>query len=99
MQNEHPRIKRGTALIAQKTRKDIVVLSINTSDKFLYINQPIYNAGNKTVLYSIEYLGKINVCDYIEKYNDDVTLKSKITKFIIFPATSKILSNPILKEH
>ena len=80
--NETPRIRRGTALIAQKSHKNIVMLNMETSFDFLHINQPIYEAGNKPVLYNIEYLGQIDVNSFFEKYTDNVTFKTEITRQI-----------------
>jgi len=80
--NETPRIRRGTALIAQKSRKNIVMLDLETDYDFLQINQPIYDAGDKPILYSLEYLGQIDTKEFIEKYPDEVTFNTKITKYI-----------------
>lgn len=80
--NETPRIRRGTALIAQKSHKNIVMLNLETDYDFLQINQPIYDAGDKSVLYTLEYLGQINTNDYLDKYPDAVTFNTKITKQI-----------------
>lgn len=80
--NETPKIRRGTALIAQKSRKNVVMLNIETSFDFLQINQPIYEAGNKPVLYNIEYSGQIDVNSLLEKYPDNVTFNTEITRQI-----------------
>ena len=80
--DEHPRIKRGAALIAQKSKKNIVALDIQTSSKFLYINQPIYDAGNKTISYSIKYQGEINIKEYYENKSNEIDIRSRITKAI-----------------
>lgn len=80
--NEYPKIRRGTALIAQKSHKNIVMLNLETSFDFLQINQPFYDAGNKTVLYTLNYLGQIDTEDYLNKFPDVVTFKTEITKQI-----------------
>ena len=80
--NETPKIRRGTALIAQKSNKNIVMLDLNTSFDFLQINQPIYEAGNKPVVYNLNYIGQINTNEFVDKYKDDVTFKTQITKQI-----------------
>lgn len=84
--DECPRIRRGTALIAEKTLKDIVLLNIETSFDFLQGGQPFYEAGSSPVLYNIDYLGEIPVKETYEQYDDKVTFKTVITKEI-----SKIL--------
>ena len=80
--NEMPKIRRGTALIAQKSHKNIVMLKLQTSFDFLQSNQPIYDAGNKPILYSLKYLGEINTNHFLEKFPDEVTFKTEITKRI-----------------
>ena len=80
--DEQPKIKRGTSLIALKTKKNIVALDIRSNTKFLYVNQPIYDAGDKPIEYAIDYLDKINTEEYLEKYPDEVTFKSELTKKI-----------------
>lgn len=80
--DERPKIKRGTALIAQKTCKNIVALDIKTNTKFLYVNQPIYDAGEKPVEYLIDYLEEINTKEYLDKFEDEVTFKTQLTKKI-----------------
>ena len=80
--NEYPKIRRGASLIAQKFKKNIVMLNIDTSFDFLQNHQPIYEAGEEPVAYTIDYLGQIYVNDYIEKCPDDVTFKTLITKEI-----------------
>ena len=85
-QNETPKIRRGTAMLAQKTGKNIVLLDLKTSFDFLFIHQPFYEVGSETVLYSLNYLGEINTKEFIEKYPDEVTFKTQMTKEI-----SKIL--------
>lgn len=80
--NEYPKIRRGTAFIAHKTGKNIVMLNLETSFDFLQINQPFYDAGSEPVIYSLEYLGDINTEDYKKQYTDEVTFKTEVTKRI-----------------
>jgi len=80
--NEYPKIRRGTALLAQKSGRNIVMLNMETSFDFLQINQPVYEAGNKAVEYQISYFGEINTAEYLNKYTDDVTFKTEVTKLI-----------------
>ena len=80
--NEYPKIRRGTAFIAHKTGKNIVMLNLETSFDFLQINQPFYDAGSEPVIYSLEYLGDINTEDYKKQYTDEVTFKTEVTKQI-----------------
>ena len=80
--NEFPKIRRGTALIAQKSAKNIVALDITTSDKFLQANQPIYEAGVKPVEYVVSYTKEINTREFSDKFQDEVTFKTELTKMI-----------------
>ena len=80
--NEQPKIRRGTALIAQKSGKNISVLSLKTDSRFLQGHQPIYDAGSKTVQYYLDYIDEINTEEYLEKYKDDVTFRTEVTKMI-----------------
>lgn len=80
--NETPKIRRGASLLAQKSGKNIVMLDLHTSYDFLFINQPFYEVGSESVVYSLKYLGEINTKDFIEKYPDEVTFKTQITKEI-----------------
>ena len=80
--NEYPKIRRGAALIAQKSRKNIVMLNIETDFDFLQIHQPIYDAGTKAVVYNLEYLNEIDINKFLEKFPDEVTFKTEITKQI-----------------
>ena len=80
--NEYPKIRRGTALIAQKSHKNIVMLNIETDFDFLQIHQPIYEAGTKAVTYNLEYLEEIDTDKFLEKFPDEVTFKKEVTKLI-----------------
>ncbi len=79
---ETPKIRRGAALIAQKSHKNIVMLNLETDFDFLQNNQPIYKAGEETVQYLLEYLGQIDTNSFLEKYPDEVTFKTEVTKQI-----------------
>lgn len=80
--NETPKIRRGASLLAQKSGKNIVMLDLQTSYDFLFINQPFYEVGSDSVVYSLKYLGEINTKEFIEKYPDEVTFKTQLTKEI-----------------
>ena len=84
--DETPKIRRGTALIAQKSGKSIVVLNIKTDKAFLQNGQTIYDASSEPVLFIINYLGEIDTNYYLNNYKDDVTIKTELTRQI-----SKIL--------
>lgn len=79
---EMPKIRRGAALIAQKSQKNIVTLRLETSFDFLQINQPLYDIGDKPVLYTLKYSGSINTKEFLNKYSDFVTFKTEITRQI-----------------
>ena len=81
-QNETPKIRRGASLISQKSGKNIALLDLKTSFDFLFIHQPFYEAGSEPVVFSLDYLGEINAKEYKEKYPDEVTFKTQVTKEI-----------------
>jgi len=80
--NEFLKIRKGAALIAQKSGKNIEMLKIKNSFDYLQIHQPIYDAGLEEVLYTIDYLGELNTQEYLEKFPDEVTFKTEVTKEI-----------------
>ena len=80
--SETPRIRRGASHLAQKTGKNIVMLGLENSFDFLQIHQPFYDAGSEPVIYNLSYLGEIKTEEYIEKYSDEVTFKTQVTKEI-----------------
>lgn len=80
--DEFPKIRRGTALLAGKTLKNIEMINMSTNFDFLQINQPIYKAGSETVVYSIEYRGTIDIQEFFNIYQDEVTFKTKLSKYI-----------------
>ena len=78
--NEHLRIRRGTALLALHTKRNISVLHLENSFDFLQIHQPVYDAGCEVAQYNLKYLGEINTGEYFNNYTDEVTFKTEITK-------------------
>lgn len=80
--NEYPKIRRGAALIAQKSNKNIILLNMETNFDFLQIHQPIHQAGRESVEYSLSYIGEIKTRDCLDKYSDNVTFKTEVTKLI-----------------
>jgi 1-acyl-sn-glycerol-3-phosphate acyltransferase len=81
--NEYPKIRKGAALLAIKSKKDIVPIRLTTNTNFLQINEPVHKPVEKQVEYLVETLPKINVLDYINKYNDDeLVQKREISKEI-----------------
>ena len=79
---EQPRIHRGASYLAYKSKKDIVVLKIESSYEFLQKHRPAYYADNKTVEYTIKYIDVFNTKEYLEQNTDEVTVKTNITKYI-----------------
>jgi len=78
--DEYPKIKKGASLIALNSEKNIVPIKLNTTEDFLFLNQPFYEGGNQTVVYEIEVLSEINPQDY---YNEsEIIMKKNITKQI-----------------
>ena len=80
--NEFLKIRRGAAMIAQKSHKDIVILDIETSIDFLQRHQSFYEAGEDTVEYTITYVDKLDTEEYLKKYPDKVTFKTEVTKLL-----------------
>jgi 1-acyl-sn-glycerol-3-phosphate acyltransferase len=80
--DECPRLHRGASLIAYTTKKDIAILKMQTSIEFLQIHSPVYEAGSKPVIYDISYIETLNTKELIEKYPDEVTFKTKVTKYL-----------------
>ena len=80
--NEFLKIKRGAALIAQKSGKNIVMLSIENSFDFLQSHQPFYEAGSSPVKYKINYLKELDTKEYLDKYKDEVDFKTNVTREI-----------------
>lgn len=80
--NEFLKIRRGAALIAQKSGKDIEAVKIDTSFDFLANHQAIYDAGLEPVLYKINYIGKISTENYLQQFPDEVSFKTEVTKEI-----------------
>lgn len=78
--NEYPKIKKGAALVALNAGKNIVPIRMFTSEDFLFINQPFYAAGEKTVVFEIEECEEID----IEKFSGqtEIVAKREITKEI-----------------
>ena len=58
------------------------MLNLKSDSDFLQINQPIYDAGDKTVKYNLSYIGKIDTKEFLKKYPDEVTFKTEVTKQI-----------------
>ena len=80
--NEFPKIKKGAALIAINSKKNIVPLKFYTDADFLFINQPIWSAGENTVTFSIEKCSEIDISTEMQKSTDPIIIKRNITKLI-----------------
>ena len=59
--DEFLKIKKGASLIALNAGKNIVPVKMYTSEDFLFINQPFYAAGKKTVTFEIEAGKEIDI--------------------------------------
>ncbi len=77
-----PKIRRGTALMALKSQKNIVALHLKNNFDFLQKGQPVYKVDEKPTEYTLDYIGEINSKDFLAKYPDEVTFKTEITKQI-----------------
>lgn len=80
--NEYPKIHKGAATIAMNANVNIVALKLYTDYDFLFINQPIYDAGDKKVNYEFSYVGEIDVKAETEKTDNEIVIKKNITKMI-----------------
>ena len=78
--NEYPKIKKGAALIALNANKNIVPVKIFSDEDFLFIHQPFYAAGDKTVTFEIEQCEEIDLGMYQDK--SEISAKKQITKQI-----------------
>ena len=79
---EFPKIRRGAALMAIETNRDIVPIRMTTNIPFLQIGEPVYKALESTVEYTIEVCDTISISDYMDKYKDSVTQKTELTRII-----------------
>lgn len=80
--NEFPKIKKGAATIAINAKCNIVALKYYTDSDFLFIHQPIYEAGDKTVNYDLSYAGEIDVISMLQTTDNEIVIKKNITKKI-----------------
>lgn len=78
--NEFPKIRKGSALVAINSGKNIVPIQMYNDRDFLQIGQPFYDASDRTVNYCITPLDEINISDYISE--DEVDSRKNITKAI-----------------
>lgn len=80
--NETPKIRKGASTIALNAKTNIVALKYYTDFDFLFINQPIYEAGEKPVTYELSYAGEIDVSSELNSTDNEIVLKKNITKMI-----------------
>ena len=80
--DQRPRIHRGASLIAYRSHKDIYVLHIYNSFEFLQKGVPAYESDYKVIDYNVSYVDKINTQEFLDKYNDEITFKTELTKCI-----------------
>ena len=75
--NEYPKIKKGASLIALNAQKNIVPIRLFTDEDFLFINQPFYAAGSKTVTFELEECPEIKIEDFSN--DTEIVIKRKLT--------------------
>lgn len=81
--NEYPKIRKGAALIAINSKRNIVPINLTTDIDFLQINEPVNKPVKKQVIYSVEVGEEIDTLKYIQKYKDDeLVQKREISKEI-----------------
>lgn len=80
--NEFPKIKKGAATIAMNANSNIVALKYYTDFDFLFISQPVYEAGEKAVTYDLSYVGEIDVKSILQNSENEIVIKKNITKMI-----------------
>lgn len=78
--NEHLKIKKGASLVALNAGKNIVPIKIFSDEDFLFINQPFYAVGTKTVTFEIEQCPEIDIEQY--RNESEIVTKKEITKQI-----------------
>ena len=64
------------------SKTNIIALKYYTDYDFLFINQPIYEAGDKPVTYELSYVKEIDVLKELQKSDDEILVKKNITKLI-----------------
>lgn len=79
---ECPKIRKGAATIAMNAKADIVALSFYTDYDFLFINQPIHEAGEKVVTYTLDYLCEMGLEEFLTDSKNEIAVKNDITKRI-----------------
>lgn len=79
--SEKPKLKKGAALIAINAHKDIVPVKINIDREFLQAGVSIYKYASSEDIanYNISICPVINTSEYINKYTDEVELKTVLT--------------------
>jgi len=81
-QNEDLRIHKGPALISIISGVSIIPISINCSSDFLQLNQPILDAGNKTITYRIKLMPEIIPTDLQKENMSEISLRNRISRKI-----------------
>lgn len=77
--NEFPKIRKGASQIAIESKNDITALKLTTDIDFLQIHQPIYDAGDKRVIYELSYIKTIKTEEITKQIDDEVELRKKLT--------------------
>ena len=66
--------------MAVSTGKNVVPIRMFTDEDFLFINQPFYAVGEKTVTFELEMCDEIKIEDF--KSESEIVTKKEITKQI-----------------
>lgn len=72
-----PKLKKGAALIALNSEKDVVPVKIQTDGEFMFINKPFYDVDEKTVVFTLEVGDSLCVRDYANL--SDIEAKKLLT--------------------
>lgn len=80
--NENLKIHKGAALLAIASGVPIVPISMKTSYSFLGIGQPIYDCGNKSVVYTIKQMPEINPATLVQRDISEAALRNLVSKKI-----------------
>lgn len=75
--HEHPKIRKGAMLLAQKSGRNIVMLKIENDFDFLAKGKPAHRISRKIVSYKISYLDEMNTEEMLKKYPDEAAFRQK----------------------
>ena len=82
LENEKLKLHKGAAMLALHTKTDIVPVYIHCDYKFLAKNEKIYDAGEKTVTYTITVNDPIQIEDFSKQDLTEIQLRNRVNNAI-----------------